>query len=113
MLNVNNNTVSDPQIIAETFNTYFSTIAEKTKAKLQTTETLFSNYLNNPNVNSFFMRPTTSDEIIKTIYKLNNSKSNGPISIPTNILKIIAPTISKHLSNIINNSFSTGVFQNA
>lgn len=62
MLTINNNSVSDPHILSETFNTYFSTIAKKTKTKIQQTATSFSDYLSQPSTNSFFMTPTTSDE---------------------------------------------------
>ena len=48
-------------------------------------------------------------DLIKT---LKNSKSLGPNSIPTNILKEIHETISIPLSTLINKSFTTGVFPN-
>ena len=41
---------------------------------------------------------------------MNPSKTVGPKSIPTNILKLLNDEISSHLSNICNMSFSMGVF---
>ena len=41
---------------------------------------------------------------------MNPSKTVGPKSIPTNILKLLNDEISSHLSNIYNMSFSMGVF---
>ena len=41
---------------------------------------------------------------------MNTSKSVGPYSIPTNILKISSPVLSKPLVKLINFSFSEGTF---
>ena len=39
----------------------FSTIAEKTKAKVRFSNKSFDEFLQYPNENSFFLRPTSSD----------------------------------------------------
>ncbi len=41
---------------------------------------------------------------------LKPGKSLGPNSIPIKILKLLSPLISSPLSQIINESFQTGVF---
>ena len=43
---------------------------------------------------------------------MKNSKSTGPNSIPTKILKIIKKSISTPLSALINNSFANRTFPN-
>ena len=43
--------------------------------------------LKNPNENSFFIHPTTKEEIEDNIKLLNDHKTTGPYSIPTQILK--------------------------
>ena len=57
-------TVTKRKKIANIFNDYFSTIAEKTKAKAKFTNKLFDQFLQHANENSFFLKPTSSDEII-------------------------------------------------
>ena len=107
---VNNNELNDAQKISNEFNSYFSTIAEKTKAKIVQTAQNYDNYLPEGPQNSFFFRPSNEDEINKTIQSLDNSKATGPNSIHTLTLKLISPTISKHIANILNKTFITGEF---
>ena len=109
MLNINSKTITDPSQIADSFNSYFGTIAQKTKNNIKQSNKCFSDFLTNPNTQSFFISPTNKDEVNDAIKKLNN-KSVGPMSIPSAILKKIAPTISAPLSKIFNLSFETGIF---
>ena len=110
LLSQDNETVSNPKKIVNIFNDYFSTIAEKTKAKVRFSNKSFDEFLQHPNKNSFFLRPTSSDEITNLILSLNESKSVGPNGLPTRILKLLKNDISLQLTNIFNLSFSTGVF---
>ena len=109
-MNINGEEISDPQKVADSFNTFFGTIAEKTKSKIISTNKSHSDYLNDPNNRSIFLKPTSSTEIANIIISLNSNKANGPESISTNILKMLAPNMSTMLSKIINLSFSTGIF---
>ena len=43
----------------------------------------FSHYLKNQMEQSFFISPTTSDEVESQIKHLKNHKASGPNSIPT------------------------------
>ena len=54
------------------------------------------------NEDSFFLRPTSSDEITNLILSLNESKSVGPNGLPTKILKLLKNDISLQLTNIFN-----------
>ena len=64
----------------------------------------------NPSNSSFFLTPTVPGEIEKLIDALDIKKSSGPNSIPVFILKISKPFFSFWLSQLINLSFSCGVF---
>ena len=110
LLSQDNETVSNPKKIVNIFNDYFSTIAEKTKAKVRFSNKSFDEFFQYPSENSFFLRPTSSDEITNLILLLNESKSVGPNGLPTKILNLLKNDISLQLSNIFNLSFSTGVF---
>ena len=96
--------------IANIFNNYFASIAEKTKVNINYSHKRFSDFLKDKNQNSFFLSPTNKYEIQNVISSLNSNKSVGPNSIPTRILKLLKNDISTQLADIFNISFSTGVF---
>ena len=109
-LNINNKINNDPTDIANCFNEYFTTIGSKLQSKIISTNKLFSQYLKNTNPNSFFINPTTANEISNLISSLNENKANGPFSIPSKIFKLIKNNVSEPLCEIINLSFSTGIY---
>ena len=62
-------------------------------------------YLTNRNDKSFFISPTTPEEVEAIIISLNNRKSTGPYSIPIKQLKILPKPVSIQYSEIVNKSF--------
>ena len=54
------------------------------------------------------MSPTDADEVKAVIALLNTSKSNGPGSIPNEILKEISSTIAEPISHLCNLIFTSG-----
>ena len=66
-------------------------------------------YLTNHNC-QFQITPTNPTEIQYIIKDLNAKKGTGPNSIPSFILRIIAPIISVPISNLCNRSLETGVY---
>ena len=120
LLNENHNLVSDPKIISNVFNNYFSTIGPEIERKIPTVPGSFKDYFNkrdkngkfviNPSNCSFFLAPTVPGEIEKLIDALDVKKSTGPNSIPAFILKILKPFFSFWLSQLINLSFKVGIF---
>ena len=104
------NFIVDPLSIANVFNDFFSTVAQKVQSKIKFSRKSFSDFLP-PNIHeSIILSQITEDEISKIISSLNSSKSTGPNSIPTKILKLLQVQISKHLTDIFNLSFTTGIF---
>ena len=91
---------------------YFTSISKELQKHIPLTKRNFSGNLKNPNVESFFMTPTSPEEIANLIQTLSSNKSTGPNSIPMSILKKIKNEISISLSAIINNSFENGIFPN-
>ena len=51
-----------------------------------------------------------TEEVLQIIISLYNSKASGPNSIPTEILKLLGPSICRPLKEIINISFATGIY---
>ena len=104
------NFIADPLSIANVFNDFFSTVAQKVQSKIKFSRKSFSDFLP-PNIHeSIILSQITEDEISKIISSLNSSKSTGPNSIPTKILKLLQVQVSKHLTDIFNLSFTTGIF---
>ena len=103
-------TVTDPLRIANIFNDYFRSIAEKTKAKIKFSNKSFQDFLHHSNEELLFIRPTDAHEVNLIISSLNSNKSTGPNRFPTKILKLLKNEISTHLADIFNLSFSLGVF---
>ena len=81
--------VTDSLHIATIFNDHFSTIAEKTKANIEFLNKLFQDFLHHPNEELLFITPTHVHEVNLIISSLNSSKSTGPNSLPTKILKLL------------------------
>ena len=59
---------------------------------------------------SIFQQPTVKEEIANIIYSPNSNKASGPNSIPYRILLLLKNEISKNLADLLNLSFTTGVF---
>ena len=104
------NKITDSHVISEHYNNCFTSLSQDFQENIPLTIKHFSDYLKVPN--TFYVSPTTPKEISELIKSLKNSKSSGPNSIPTNILKEIHETISMPLSTLINKSLITGVFLN-
>ena len=111
-LNINNQIETNPKTISNAFNNFFSTIVKGIDNKIIPTNKTHKDYLNVSIVNSFFLTPVNHKELESLIKEMNTSKSVGPYSIPTNILKLSCSVLSKPLVKLINFSFSEGTFPN-
>ena len=101
---------TDPFLISNHFNQFFSTIVQKIEGKIVKTNKHFSDLLTEPLQPNFFLSPTLSDVIQEIIKSLNNKKAIGPNTIPTKILKEFGKTISILSANLINLLFECGIF---
>jgi hypothetical protein len=100
----------DPQVVAECFNKHFSTIAEKLEKQIPKPQNKFElkppKYINN----SFFLTPTSPQEIINIVNKFKNKMTAGIDEVPQLILKRCIHIIAPALADIFNQSFLQGVF---
>ena len=60
--------------------------------------------------NSFFITPTTEDEVTAIIRNLSNKKASDIYGFPVKLIKIALPKIENILTCIFNNSFLQGKF---
>ena len=95
--------------IANAFNNYFSSIGPNLDSKLPKINKNHSDFMTPILPQTFFLNPTTPDEICGLIYKLKKKKSDIDY-IPVSLLIKIRHLICFPLSRLINLSFSTGIF---
>ena len=89
---------------------FFVNVAGNVAKGIPETKKSPMNYLGTRNEHSFFMTPVIPMEVSDIISLLNTGKSIGPNSIPTRLLKILSLHICSPLSDIINDSFQSGMF---
>ena len=63
LLTFQNEIIDNLKRIANIFNNYFSTIGEKTQAKMKYSHENYSDHLTNENPNAFFLSPRGKEEI--------------------------------------------------
>ena len=61
-LDINENEETDPAILNQTFNKFFSTIAQKIESKLINTTKLHTDYLIETTTNTFILTPTNTEK---------------------------------------------------
>ena len=96
-------------LLPDTFNNYFSSVASNLISSLSSPVNDFKSYLNTPCPNSIFINPSTISEVTKVISTLNNKKS--PLTeIPIIIYKMFSQNLAEPISIIFNNMIETGIF---
>ena len=102
---------TDPTDISNSFNKYFTSIADDilSKRKFEGNSS-HKDYLPPPLHNSIALHLCDEDEIKSIISSIDMCKSYGPNSIPTEFLHLLKDEISGPLSILFNLSFTTGTF---
>ena len=67
-------TITNPKDMAESFNNFFTSIGAKPQSNIPPTRRRYFDYLKHPNSETFFISPTTPDEIKNIIKSLKSSK---------------------------------------
>ena len=106
----NGNITSDPAVIANIFNKFFVNVSHNITKNIPRSDKSPVDFMRNRIGNSFFTAPSVPLEISEIISLLKTGKSMGPNSIPMKILKTLSPLLSSPLSQIINESFQSGIF---
>ena len=84
----NGKETTNPIEIADALNTFYVNIGKSVEQNIPKGKTLFSNYLCNRNIFNIVLNPCTHEEVSKYISDISSvSKSTGPNSIATSILK--------------------------
>lgn len=83
-IEIGNSKITNVNDIANAFNNYFASIGSTLANAIPAVDCSFEKFLKRPLCNSFLLFPTTTIEIKAEINNLNQTKSTGPFSIPTN-----------------------------
>ena len=102
--------VDDSKQMANIFNNVFVNTAKKINENIPRTRKSPLDYLSFQNESSFFISPASPEEIKVSINSLKSGKAVGPHSIPIYLLKILSEYIAVPLCDIVNESFSSGIF---
>nr|XP_047127778.1 uncharacterized protein LOC124808627 [Hydra vulgaris] len=109
-LNLNESVITDHATVSNIFYNYFVSIREKLLNNVMPSKYTYSDFLNFPNGNSFFIDSVLSVVSSLILITLKNDKIYKPNSIPTFFLKLTSHIISKPLSIMINNLLKNGEF---
>ena len=108
IIDKNGSLVTDPIIIANSFNEYFANVGPSIENKISVSRYIYSDYLKDVGINhSFYLKPAMYDEVAEIIQSLDINKSLGPNSLP---IYIFEDFLSTCLLKIANLSFRTGIF---
>lgn len=103
----NGEVLSDACEVAETINSYLIAAQGHYSASTCSSYQQPSSQLN---PHSFFITPTTENEIIQVVKNLKNKKSSGIDNFTVSCIKYISREIAPVLTHIINLSFEHGIF---
>ena len=109
-IQINDKLSTDKTEMADSFNTYFSTICATSEIENPNNVPSHDVYLNNPTEAEFNFEQIDNITVLHYINKLKPSRSCGHDNISSNVLKIIAMEVSPCLTLIINQVLSTGQF---
>ena len=96
--------------MANLFNNVFVNTAKKINENIPRTGKSPLDYLSFQNESSFFISLASPEEIKVIINSRKSGKAVGPHSIPIYLLKILSEYIAVPLCDIVNESFSSGIF---
>ena len=101
-LKVDDQQATDPFVISNYFDEFFTTIAKKIEIKIVQTDRKYSDFLDNPLEKTFFLTPTGPNEVQSLIKIMNLKKATGPskktVKKATKLLKLFDITISVPLA---------------
>ena len=108
-INLNGELISDPNIMAEHFNSYFTGMAKALSNKIPPSNKGFQDYLPPSSVNSFVLIPTCPQELIAINKTFKSTHSSGADDMNPHLLSPVLEFLAAPLAEIINCSLKNGV----
>ena len=107
-LKIDDRVTTNKKKIADEFNNFFGTIAQKIDQKTPKSNKPSPDYLKNKNLSSLLLQPAREKETMSVIGNISTRKAVGPNSVPEFILKEFKDKLKTPTAIIINISFLTG-----
>ena len=101
--------ITNAKLIANHFNTFFTSVATKLNEKIVKAKKPFSHYLGQTTDETIFLSPTTPAYIESLINFIKPNKAIDPNSIPIKILKEFKTELPEPISDMIKVSFNKGI----
>ena len=109
-LKVNGQSITNSNVLADEFNNHFATIGPKLASEIPSQcNNSHLEYLTNTN-ERFQFRPTTTNQVLSLLNKLNKSKATGLDKISARFVRECADLICIPLCHMFNQSLSLGIF---
>ena len=102
--------ITDQKRVADSFNRYFTNIANTLVSKLGKPNTKYQDYLKNPNENTFFLGGIDPGELKLLISKLDSNKSGDIYGITPSLVKAGCEELLPILTHLYNKTFEEGIF---
>ena len=96
--------------MTKALNDFFVNIGNMVEQKIPQGNKHYVSYMDERVLNSFFIAPVETNEIIDMINKLNTNKACGPNSIPSKILKNHSNILADPVKILLNRSIIDGNF---
>ena len=108
---INNNKITNPSIIANSFNNYYVNVGPALAENISQTDISPTTYIFYNNESSLFLNPTNEEEVKRIISQLKEA-SPGCDTIHSKIVKKTFEYFADPLVHILNLSLSQGIFPN-
>ena len=113
-MTINGQDCSDKETMAESFNTLFASIEKQIELKVPTHQgSHFRDYLTGANNCNFAFHLIDNTTTLRIIKNMKSPTSKGHDGISSELLKLITSDVSKCITTIINQSFTSGIFPNS
>ena len=109
-LNINGNLLTSQKAVADKLNDFFINVADNLAKKIPKPNTIFQDYLKNPNEHSLFLSETTPGEVAKIISNLGANKASDIYGNSNKFLKMGGETATEIIVILFNQSIAQGVF---
>jgi hypothetical protein len=107
----NDEMITDKKEIANAMNGFFCNIGRKLQQKfIGNNPTEFQKYLDNPPMNSFYLRPFNEQEVLFEIKKIDPKKASGIDNIGGKILNICPEIFALNLCKLFNIYIEEGIY---
>ena len=107
---LNEKSIDDPVVIANSFCNYFNNIGPSLARKIPKTNKSHMDFMSLHNKHSIMVQPVTTEELENICKSFKSSKAPGYDNISMNIIKRSFDIISEPLKFIINLSLDKGIF---